>query len=85
MFGIRCNRANIKRRITIVLALMAIMMCTTDVQLYCEQRILANAAACADKFNQHENYFNMSLSELMNVVIVSKLGGEPSFVLDSCS
>jgi hypothetical protein len=86
MFGIKHNQGNIKRRITVALALMVVMMCTTDVQLYCEQRILAHTVTCTIKLNQHENYFDMSLQELMNVVVVSKLAALPSFdLLDSHS
>lgn len=86
MFGIKHNQRSTKRRITITLALIAVMMCTTDVQLYCEQRILAHAVTCTIKLNQHENYFDMSLSELMKVVVVSQLvERSDSYLLDSHS
>jgi hypothetical protein len=81
MFRVKYNQGSTKRRITIALALMAVMMCTTDVQLYCEQLILTNVATCTNKFDQHGNYFDMSLSELMKVVIVSKLAEQPGFYL----
>jgi hypothetical protein len=72
VFGIKYKQRSIQKRITIALALIAVVVCTVDVQLYCEQRILANVATCTNKFDQHENYFNMSLNELMKVVVVSK-------------
>jgi hypothetical protein len=81
MFEVRYNQVNIKRRITVALALIVIMACTVDVQLYREQRILVHKVTCTIKLKQHENYFDMSLKELMNVVVVSELAERPAFCL----
>jgi|APFre7841882654_1041346.scaffolds.fasta_scaffold989464_1 hypothetical protein len=68
MFGY--NRVNIRRRATIVLALIAVMVCIVDVQLYFEHQVLAHTVTCTIKLNQQGDYFNMSIRELMNVVVV---------------
>lgn len=83
MLRIKYNQAHIKRRITVALVLIAVMVCTIDVQLYFEQRILANVATCTNKFDRWENYFDMSLNELMDVVVVSQPEEQPhSHLLD---
>jgi hypothetical protein len=74
MLGIKYNKGNVKRRITLVLVVMCLIMYTIDAQLYIEQRILANVATCTgkfDKFNRKQDYFHMSLQELMDVVVAS--------------
>jgi hypothetical protein len=71
MFKTSHNQRSTRKRIVIALALIALMVCAADVQLYCEQQILAHKVTCTNKFNHHEDYFNMSLNELMNVSIVS--------------
>jgi hypothetical protein len=84
MFGIKYNQRNIKRRITTALVLICLVVFTVDVQLYFEHQILANIVTCANKPNQRENYFNMSLPELMEVVVVSRSEEQPSsFLLNS--
>jgi hypothetical protein len=84
MLRIKYNQAHIKRRITVALALICLIVCTVDVQLYFEQRILANVATCTNKFDRQKNYFDMSLSELMNVVLVSQSDERPrSCLFDS--
>lgn len=77
MFRIKYNQVHIKRRITIALALIALIVCTVDVQLFFEQRILARVATCTNKFERRVNYFDMSLNELMNVVVVSQSEEQP--------
>jgi len=72
VFGIKYSQVNIKRQITVVLALIAVMVCTVDVQLYFEHQILAHTVTCTIKLNQQGDYFNMSINELMKVVVVSK-------------
>jgi hypothetical protein len=77
------NRRNIKRRITILLVLICLAVLTIDVQLFFEHHILAHIVTCTNKLNQHENYFNMSIPELMEVVIVSRSEEQPhSFLIN---
>jgi hypothetical protein len=73
MFNIKHKQGNARRRVIVALILVCLMVYTADLQLYIEQRILDNAATRIyklDKFNQKQNYFNMSLPELMEVVVV---------------
>ncbi|MBN1392286.1 MAG: hypothetical protein JW947_05725 [Sedimentisphaerales bacterium] len=86
MFRIKYKQGDAKKRITVALVLVCLMVYTADVQLYIEQRILDNAATCTDKlgrFNKDLDYFNMSLPELMEVVVVSSPEERPSsYLLD---
>lgn len=81
MFKIKYNQGNVQKRITVALVLICLMVCTVDVQLYFEQRILANVVTCKNKFDRQKDYFDMSLSELMDVVVVSQSDGQPSSCL----
>jgi hypothetical protein len=82
MFRVKYNQRNIQRRIVIALALLCVVTCAVNVQFYLERQVAVNivtrAAACANKLNQHRNYFNMSLTELMEVVVVSQSDVRPS-------
>jgi hypothetical protein len=75
MFRIKCSQRNIQKRIVIVMALLCLMICTVDMQLYLEHQITVNIVAhiaTYHRLNQQENYFNMPLSELMDVVVISQ-------------
>ena len=81
MFRINHKQGNVRRRITVALILVCLMVYTVDVQLYIEQRILDNVATCADKldkFDRKLDYFNMSLPDLMEIVVVSTPEERPS-------
>ncbi len=54
----------------IALALICMMVCSIDVQLYLERKVVANTVTRPDQLNRQGNYFNMSIRELMNVVVV---------------
>jgi hypothetical protein len=84
MFNIKHKQENARRRAIVVLILVCLMVYAVDLQLLIEQRILDNAATCIyklDKFNQKQDYFNMSLPELMEVVVVSTPDDRPSSYL----
>lgn len=70
MLGIRYKQRDTQRRITIALALICLMVCSVDVQLYLERQVVAHTVTCPFGLNRQGNYFNMSISELMNVVVV---------------
>jgi hypothetical protein len=81
MFRINHKQGNVRRRITAALILVCLMVYTVDVQLYIEQRILDNVATCTDKlgkFDRKFDYFNMSLPELMEIVVISTPEERPS-------
>ena len=84
MFRMKYKQRNTQRRVVITLALLFLMVCSIDVQLYLERQIVAHTVTCTSKLNQRENYFNMSINELMEVVVVSKSEERPSsFLLNS--
>ena len=70
MFRIKYKQRNTQKRITIALVLICLVVCSVDVQLYFEHQILAHIVTCTNKLDQRENYFNMSINELMDVVVV---------------
>jgi hypothetical protein len=73
MFMVKYKQRDIQKRITIALVLICLAVCTVDVQLYFEHQILAHIVTCTNRLNQQENYFHMSINELMKVVVVSQL------------
>ncbi len=77
MLRVRYNQRNVQKRIVVALALLCLMTCAVDVQLYLEHQITVSIAAC-HRPDQHEDYFNMSLNELMNVVVVSGPDARPT-------
>jgi hypothetical protein len=81
MLMIKYKQRNTQKRIVIALALLCLIACSVDVQLYLERQIVAHTVTCKNRFDQQENYFNMSLNELMEVVVVSKLVEQPSYFL----
>ena len=81
MLRVKYNQGNIQKRVTVALVLICLMVCAVDVQLYFEQRILANVATCKNKFDRRGSYFDMPLSELMNIVVISQSEGQPSSYL----
>ena len=82
MFRIKYKQRNTQKRITIALALLCLVVCAVNVQLYFEHQISAHIVTCTNKLDQQENYFNMSISELMDVVVVSKDVRRSSFLLN---
>ena len=75
VFRIKCKQKNTQMRVVIALTLLCLVICTINVQLYLEYQIAVNIASptitYADKLNHPVNYFDMSISELMEVVVVS--------------
>jgi hypothetical protein len=61
---------------------LCLFACAFNVRFYLERQMAAgmvtHSAAYTNAFNQREDYFNMSLTELMEVVIVSKTETRPS-------
>jgi uncharacterized protein YpuA (DUF1002 family) len=88
MFMVKYKQRDIQKRIVIALALLCLVTCAVNVQFYMERQVAVNivthTATCASKLNQPVNYFDMSLAELMEVVVVSKSEERPSsFLLNS--
>jgi hypothetical protein len=81
MFMVKYKQRDIQKRITIALVLICLAVCTVDVQLYFEHQILAHIVTCTNRLNQQENYFHMSINELMKVVVVSKSDERPNSLL----
>ncbi len=85
MFRVKYKQRNIQKRIVIALALLCLVTCAVNVQFYLERQIVVNVVthtvSCASKLNQPVNYFNMSINELMDVVVVSQSEGRHSSFL----
>jgi hypothetical protein len=81
MFRIKYKQRNTQKRIVIVLALLCLIVCSIDVQLYLERQIVAHAVTCTSRLNQQGDFFDMSLNELMEVVVVSRTEERPSSFL----
>jgi hypothetical protein len=82
MVRIKCSRRNIQIRIVIVMVLLCLIICTVNVQFYLERQVAVNIvthrSACSNKMNQQQNYFNMPLNELLDVVVISQPKVRPS-------
>lgn len=70
MLKIKYRQRDTQRRIIIALALICLMVCSVDVQLYLERQVVAHVVTYPNGLNHHKDYFNMSIGELMNVVVV---------------
>jgi hypothetical protein len=81
MFRIKYKQRNIQKRIVIALALLCLVVCAVNVQLYLERQISTHIVTCTNKLNQQGDFFDMSLNELMEVVVVSKSEERPSSFL----
>jgi hypothetical protein len=73
MFRVEYKQRNIPKRMVIALALICLVVCSVDVQLYFEHQVAVHTVTCTIKLNQRESYFHMSINELMKVVVVSQL------------
>jgi hypothetical protein len=64
------------------MALLCLIICTVNVQFYLERQVAINIvthrSAYSNKLNQQQNYFNMPLNELMDVVVISQPDVRPS-------
>jgi hypothetical protein len=89
MFRVRERRENILRVMVVALILLCLAACAVNMQLYLEHRVAVNivtrAIAYTNRPNRSVNYFDMSLSELMEVIVASKSDDErpSSFLLKS--
>ncbi|MDD5327912.1 MAG: hypothetical protein PHY02_08885 [Phycisphaerae bacterium] len=85
MFGIKGKQKNTQIHMVIALTFLCLLVCAVNVQFYMEHqiivRIVTHPTAYTNALNQQEDYFNMSLSELMEVVVVSKSDTQPSSCL----
>lgn len=72
MLGIKYKQRDTQRRITIALALICLVVCSVDVQLYLERQVVVHTVTRPSELNRHGDYFNMSISELMNVVVIDE-------------
>jgi hypothetical protein len=84
MFRVKYRQRNIQKRIVVTLALLCLMACAVDMQLYLEHQIAVNIVThtiSCHMPNQHESYFNMSIYELMDVVVISQSDVRSSFLL----
>jgi hypothetical protein len=70
MLKMKYRQRDTQRRIVIALALICLMVCSVDVQLYMERQVVAPVVTYPNWLDHHRDYFNMSVGELMNVVVV---------------
>jgi hypothetical protein len=71
VFRVTYKQRDTQRRITIALALICLVVCSVDVQLYLECQVISNTVTCPRGLSCHRDYFNMSINELMNVVVIN--------------
>ncbi len=75
MFKVEYKHKSVQKRLVVVLALLCLIVCSVNVQFYLEGQVAVNivnhTTTCMSKQNQPENYFNMSLTELMEVAVAS--------------
>jgi ATP/ADP translocase len=72
MFMVKCKQRDIQKRIVIALALLCLVVCAVNVQLYLEHQIVAHTVTCTSKLNQQGDFFDMSVNELMKVMVTSR-------------
>jgi hypothetical protein len=70
MLGMKYKQRDTRRRVDIALALICLMVCSVDVQLYLERQVVVHTVTHIGELNRHRGYFDMSISELMNVVVI---------------
>ncbi|MFZ0034960.1 MAG: hypothetical protein WAK60_08255 [Sedimentisphaerales bacterium] len=68
MFKVKYKLRNIQKRIVIVLTLLCLVVCAVNVQLYLGH----HTAAYTIKLNHQENFFDMSIKELMQVTVAPR-------------
>jgi hypothetical protein len=84
MFRIKFKRRNFQKRIAVALALFCLLACAVDIQLYLEHQIAVNIVHHSISCHMPhwpENYFDMSINELMDVVVISQPDVQPSSYL----
>ena len=66
----------------IALVLLCLVVSAVNLQFYLESRVATKLAShtvtCVNKSAQQKSYFDMSLNELMDVVVVSQADEQPS-------
>ncbi|MFZ0034959.1 MAG: hypothetical protein WAK60_08250 [Sedimentisphaerales bacterium] len=76
MFERKYRQRNIQERMVIAVALLCLVVCAVNVQLYLEHQIVVNIVAhtetCTGKLNQQKKFFNMPINELMDVAVTSR-------------
>ena len=82
MFRIRCYHRKVQRWIVIALVLLCFVFSAVNLQFYLESRVVTKLVnqtlTYVNKSDQQKSYFDMSLNELMEVVVVSQAEGQPS-------
>jgi len=82
MFRAKYNRRKVQRWLVVALALSCLVAFAVNLYFYLESGVVTNlvndTATCANTLEQPKSYFDMSLNELMEVVVVSQIEGQPS-------
>jgi hypothetical protein len=72
MFKGKYKQRNIQERIVIALALLCLVACSVNVQLYLEHQVVVHTVTYTSKLNHQKNFFNMPINELMDVMVTSR-------------
>jgi ATP/ADP translocase len=72
MFKAKYKQRNIQERMVIALALLCLVACSINVQLYLEHQVVVHTVTYTSKLNHQKNFFDMSVRELMEVMVTSR-------------
>ena len=72
MFRMKYKQRSIQERMVIALALLCLVVCSVNVQLYLEHQVIVHTVTCTGKLSHQKNFFDMSIKELMQVTVAPR-------------